>query len=202
MPGQLFTEYFLTDGIRHAPEWRTSVAKPQAFSAFARAVAERFEAFGHHDRPNEAVTEQELIRPVLALLGWVHTLPQQGASRNEDIPDHLLFADAESKERAAGRGDSENRYRDALLIEESKRFALPLDARDAADKFRAGTPHGQIRRYLSTADTVTDGRLRWGILTNGSTTAPARMQRRIAHVLLAFPPRVLHSARRRADPLP
>ena len=167
MPGQLFTQYFLTDGIRHTPEWRASVARPQAFTAFAGAVAKRFEAFSRYDSPNESVTEQDLIRPVLALLGWVHNLPQQGAARNEDIPDHLLFADAESKARAAGRGNSEERYRDALLIEESKRFGLPLDTRDATDKARSGTPHGQIRRYLSTADSVTDGRLRWGILTNG-----------------------------------
>ena len=167
MPGQLFTQYFLTDGIRHTPEWRASVEQPQAFTAFARAAAERFSAFGRYDNPNESVTEQELIRPVLALLGWVHTLPQQGTSRNEDIPDHLLFAGAESKNRAAGRSNSEARYRDALLIEESKRFGLPLDSRDAAGNARSGTPHGQIRRYLSTADAVTDGRLRWGILTNG-----------------------------------
>ena len=167
MPGQLFTQYFLTDGIRHTPEWRSSVERPQAFTAFAGAVAERFEAFSHYDSPNESVTEQDLIRPVLGLLGWVHSLPQQGAARNEDIPDHLLFADIESKARAAGRDDSEERYRDALLIEESKRFGLPLDTREATGKARAGTPHGQIRRYLSTADSVTDGRLRWGILTNG-----------------------------------
>ena len=167
MPGQLFTQYFLTDGIRHTPEWRASTDQPQAFSAFASAAAERFAAFSRYDSPNESVTEQELIRPVLVLLGWVHTLPQQGAARNEDIPDHLLFADAESKNRAAGRSNSEQRYRDALLIEESKRFGLPLDSRDAAGNARSGTPHGQIRRYLSTADAVTDGRLRWGILTNG-----------------------------------
>ena len=167
MPGQLFTQYFLTDGIRHTPEWRASVERPQAFTAFASAVAKRFEAFSHYDSPNESVTEQDLIRPVLGMLGWVHSLPQQGAARNEDIPDHLLFADTESKARAAGRNDSEERYRDALLIEESKRFGLPLDTREATGKARAGTPHGQIRRYLSTADSVTDGRLRWGILTNG-----------------------------------
>ena len=167
MPGQLFTQYFLTDGIRHTPEWQASVDRPQAFTAFAGAAAERFEACSRYDSPNESVTEQELIRPVLALLGWVHSLPQQGAARNEDIPDHLLFADTESKARAASRGNSEERYRDALLIEESKRFGLPLDTREATGKARAGTPHGQIRRYLSTADSVTDGRLRWGILTNG-----------------------------------
>ena len=167
MPGQLFTQYFLTDGIRHTPEWRASVEEPQAFTAFADAAAKHFEAFSRYDNPNESVTEQELIRPVLALLGWVHTLPQQGAARNEDIPDHLLFADAASKARAAGRSNSEARYRDAVLIEESKRFGLPLDSRDATDKGRSGTPHGQIRRYLSTADSVTDGRLRWGVLSNG-----------------------------------
>ena len=167
MPGQLFTQYFLSDGIRHTPEWRASVKQPEAFAAFARGVAERFKLFSQYDSPNESVTEQELIRPVLALLGWVHTLPQQGATGNEDIPDHLLFADADSKARAAGRSDSEERYRNALLIEESKRFGLPLDTRDATDNARSNTPHGQIRRYLSTADSVTDGRLRWGILTNG-----------------------------------
>ena len=168
MPGQLFTQYFLTDGVRHTPEWRASVAQPQAFTAFAGAVAERFKAFSRYDNPNESVTEQDLIRPVLALLGWDCNLPQQGAARNEDIPDHLLFADAASKARAASRRDSEARYRDALLIEESKRFGLPLDTRDATDKARSGTPHGQIRRYLSTADSITDGRIRWGILTNGA----------------------------------
>ncbi len=167
MPGQLFTQYFLTDGIRHTLEWEASVGQPQAFTVFAGAVAERFEAFSCYGSPNESVTEQDLIRPVLALLGWIHSLPQQGTARNEDIPDHLLFADAASKARAASRSDSEARYRDALLIVESKRFALPLDIRDATDKGRAGTPHGQIRRYLATADSVTDGRLRWGILTSG-----------------------------------
>ncbi len=167
MPGQLFTQYFFTDGIRHTPEWRSSVERPQAFTAFAGTVAERFEAFSHYDSPNESVTEQDLICPILEMLGWTHYLPQQGAARNEDIPDHLLFVDAVSKARAVGRGDSEERYRDALLIEESKRFGLPLDTREATGKARAGTPHGQIRRYLATADSVTDGRLRWGILTNG-----------------------------------
>ena len=52
-------------------------------------------------------------------------------------------------------------------VEESKRFGLPLDARDEHDVVRARTPHGQILRYLSTAENVSDGGARWGILTNG-----------------------------------
>ena len=164
MPGQLFTHYFLNDGIRATPEWRDS---GPAVSAFRERAAWIYEGFKAYHAPNEAVTEQDLVRPILEALGWAGYLPQQGSQRNEDIPDHLLFADTESKARAAGRGSSQERYLDALLIEESKRSGLPLDSRDPADRVQTSTPHGQVLRYLSTADTVSDGRIRWGILTNG-----------------------------------
>ena len=104
---------------------------------------------------------------MLELLGWTDYLPQQGAARNEDIPDLLLFPDAGSKKRAIARGSAEERYRDAIVVEESKRFGLPLDARDADDGHRSRTPHGQILRYLSTAEVESESRIRWGILTNG-----------------------------------
>ena len=94
-------------------------------------------------------------------------MPQQGATRNEDIPDLLLFPDAGSKERAAARIRPEERFRDAVVVEESKRFGLALDARDSDGPSRSRTPHGQILRYLSTADVESDSRIRWGILTNG-----------------------------------
>ena len=65
----------------------------QHAEAFGEGVRRRYDALQAHQNPNEAVTEQELIRPVLELLGWTDYLPQQGAARNEDIPDLLLFAD-------------------------------------------------------------------------------------------------------------
>ena len=167
MPGHLFTGYFLTEGIRATPEWRTSVASAQAFDEFREGVRQRYDALRRSADPNEAVTEQELVRPVLELLGWTDYLPQQGAARNEDIPDLLLFPDAGSKKRAIARGSAEERYRDAIVVEESKRFGLPLDARDADDGHRSRTPHGQILRYLSTAEVESESRIRWGILTNG-----------------------------------
>ena len=98
MQGQLFTEYFLNEGIRATPEWSASA---DAFGLFKEGVWERYEALSGAAEPNEAVTEQELIRPVLELLGWEDYLPQQGTVGGEEIPDHLLFVDAESKERAA-----------------------------------------------------------------------------------------------------
>ncbi|MCY3956238.1 MAG: Eco57I restriction-modification methylase domain-containing protein [Nitrospira sp.] len=167
MPGQLFTHYFLTDGIKATAEWKASVGRPEIFVALRDGVRQKYEAISRSVAPNEAVTEQDLIRPVLDLLGWTDYLPQQGAARNEDIPDHLLFADAGDKRRATAKKKPGGRYRDALVVQESKRFGLALDAHDKDDKIRSGTPHGQILRYLSTAETASEGRIRWGILTNG-----------------------------------
>ena len=167
MPGRLFTSYFLTEGIRATPEWTASVADSDSFASFRDGLLQRYKALSGSADPNEAVTEQELVRPVLELLGWADYLPQQGSARNEDIPDYLLFADAESKERAAARPISDQRFRDASVVEESKRFRLSLDTQDKGDTVQASTPHGQILRYLQTAETVSDNRIRWGILTNG-----------------------------------
>ena len=163
MPGQLFTHYFLTDGIKATDEWQSSCSQPEAFAAFRDGVQQRYDALSRSREPNEAATEQDLIRPVLALLGWADYLPQQGVARNEDIPDHLLFADADSKQQAAAEGNAGDRFRHAIVVEESKRFGFSLDSRER----QRGTPHGQILRYLATAETASEGRVRWGILTNG-----------------------------------
>ena len=167
MPGQLFTHYFLSDGIKATLEWKESVDHSETFAEFRNELLHVYTGFRGFQEPNEAVTEQNLIRPVLELLGWADYLPQQGASRNEDIPDHLLFADRESARRAATRRKPDERFRDALAVQESKRFGRVLDARDTHGRSKAGTPHGQILRYLSTAEIVSENRIRWGILTNG-----------------------------------
>ncbi|MDE2724302.1 MAG: hypothetical protein OXI59_13085 [Gemmatimonadota bacterium] len=168
MPGQLFTHYFLTDGIKATDEWKTSVSQPDTFAKFSTDIADLFEKFARFKDPNEAVTEQDLICPVLELLGWTDYLPQQGTARNEDIPDYLLFTDADSKQRAAER-KAEDRFRYAAVVEESKRFGLSLDSRDKTDKVQSNSPHGQILRYLATADIESESQIRWGILTNGGT---------------------------------
>ena len=162
MTGQLFTHYFLTDGIKTTPEWQASVDQPEAFAAFRNGVARHHSALSRSRNPNEARTEEELIRPVLELLGWTEYVPQPSAAGHEDIPDHLLFADAESKARAG------NPFEYATVVEESKRFELVLDSRDRNDRAQRGTPHGQILRYLATAEIESEGHIRWGILTNGS----------------------------------
>ena len=164
MKGQLFTQYFLTDGIRTTPEWAAAAGQ---LAGFRGGLGDLYRRFAGRHQPNEAVTEQDLIRPLLELLGWADYLPQQGAAGGEDVPDHLLFADAAAKARAAARTDSGDRYQDALVVQESKRFGLALDHRDRSAGLHGGTPHGQMLRYLTTAEIASEGRVRWGILTNG-----------------------------------
>ena len=168
MAGQLFTHYFLTDGIQATSDWQAVISQPEAFEAFTDGVRQSYGGLSHAQDPNEAQTEQDLIRPVLDLLGWTDYLPQQGTTGHEDIPDHLLFLDFASKGRAAATSNAKDRFRYAAVIEESKRLGVSLDARDKGGTSGSGTPHGQILRYLSTADSVADGRIRWGILTNGA----------------------------------
>ena len=174
MQGRLFTDYFLSDGIRATAEWR-GLASSDEFAAFRDGARRRFDLARGFSEPNEAVTERELIWPVLELLGWADYLPQQGAARNEDVPDLLLFADADAKARAVGRTSADQRYADGVAVGESKRLGLPLDARAGSTSSRepgesrraSRTPHGQMLRYLSTAEIESDGRIRWGILTSG-----------------------------------
>ena len=162
MPGHLFTEYFLTDGIRQTPERQT---QRRAFNTFRDEARRLFQDFPSAHNPNETQTEQDLIRPLLQLLGWTDDLPQQTSSGGENIPDLLLFPDPQAKARA---GSQASPYLQALAVAELKRFRRPLDTRGPGKGTQASSPHAQILRYLREADTVTDGNLRWGILTNGA----------------------------------
>ncbi|MCY3959450.1 MAG: restriction endonuclease, partial [Chloroflexi bacterium] len=163
MPGHLFTEYFLTDGIRQTPERQS---QRSAFNEFRDAARRLFQAFPTADNPNESQTEQDLLRPLLELLGWTDDLPQQTTSGGENIPDLLLFPDAQAKSRATTSNTSP--FLEALAVAELKRFRRPLDTRGKGKGTQTSSPHAQILRYLREAETAADGNLRWGILTNGA----------------------------------
>ncbi len=167
VPGRLFTDYYLSEGIRETDEWKDSVSSPGEFAEFKEAVSQLYQAVSGYSDPNEAVTESDLIWPILELLGWTDYLPQQGTSGNEDVPDLLLFPDADAKERAAARATAVERYLDGVAIGENKRLGLLLDEREGVGQKLSRTPHGQILRYLTTVETESEGRIRWGMLTSG-----------------------------------
>ena len=165
--GSLFASEFLRDAITRLPDWQElDDASLETLEAALREVFGRFPIAGS---PNESQTEDDLIRPVLARLGWAASLRQQNLSAHgrEDVPDGLLFADEAAKDRANRFAQEWKRYELGLAVVESKRWQRPLDRR-SGQHGEETAPSTQMLRYLRRIDDLTTGTLRWGILTNGA----------------------------------
>ena len=162
--GSLFAQDLLDSSIAAFPEW--AAYDDRDLAAFEREVQSLFNRFPTDGQPNETQTEDDLIWPVLRLLGWTESLRQQNLSARgrEDVPDGLLFADAAAKDRANQLAREWQRYEHGRAIVESKRWNLPLDR---GDEHRAA-PSTQMLRYLRRVDDLAKGKLRWGLLTNGT----------------------------------
>ena len=164
--GSLFAADFLTESVDDLPEWGAfDDAALDDFIAAARDVLGRFPT---RSTPNESETEDDLIWPILSHLGWNASLRQQklSATGRADVPDGLLFTDTAAKTRAVGLAEGQARYAVGATLVESKRWQRPLD-RASGQRGEALAPSTQMLRYLRRADDLTDGALRWGMLTNG-----------------------------------
>ena len=165
--GSLFAEDFLNEAITGLSDWQDLAEA--TFGDLEAALRGLFDRFPMDLSPNESQTEDDLIWAVLARLGWTFSLRQQNLSTigRQDVPDGLLFADGASKDRANRFAEEWRRYEHGLVVVESKRWSRPLDRRSGR---RGGesAPSTQMLRYLRRIDDLTDGKLRWGILTNGA----------------------------------
>jgi len=173
MQGQLFSTDFLLRGITETEPWRALTET--ALDAFI-AQLQTLYAVHHVDSAlNESQTEDELIEPVLAQLGWSDSwLSQVNLSQTgrEDVPDFLLFADPATKTRALAEKDDRRALHGIALLE-AKRWMRLLDRSEGKvgsnRKSRDfGAPSSQMLRYLSRADVMSDRAIKWGILTNGA----------------------------------
>lgn len=163
LQGGLFTSDFLIDAVQEMDEWQ----RWDNGAVFETKLQNIFNAFPIDQNPNESQTEDDLIWPILNYLGWTDYLTQQNLTPRgrDDVPDGLLFEDDAHKARANGFAEEWRRYEWGLAIVESKRWDLPLDRRSAR---QATAPSTQMLRYLRRVDDLTEGKLRWGILTNGA----------------------------------
>ena len=165
--GSLFAHDFLTESVVQLADWQA--LDDAALDDLDGALRTLFDRFPTAQTPNESQTEDDLIWPILGHLGWTASLRQQNLTTQgrQDVPDGLLFADAEAKDRANAFAEEWKRYEFGLAVVESKRWQRPLDRRSG----RAGeqtAPSTQMLRYLRRVDDLTTGHLRWGILTNGA----------------------------------
>jgi hypothetical protein len=164
--GSLFTRDLLIEGIRDTDAW---MRLDESTVAVVRArLAALFATFSKLKNPTEAETEKELIWPLLEAIGWSDMSVQQNLSvkARDDVPDALLFADANAKTIAAPLHPWQ-RFQHGVCIVEAKRWSRVLDREAARRKGEDGVPSTQMLRYLRRVDDVTKGGLRWGILTNG-----------------------------------
>ncbi|MGK2901241.1 MAG: Eco57I restriction-modification methylase domain-containing protein [Burkholderiaceae bacterium] len=169
MQGQLFTQDFLQRGIRETPPYQS--LDPAALTRFRDALHAVYAPLQADSQLNEAQTEQLVIEPVLAALGWGgHSMRQVNMSPKgrEDVPDLLLFADAPALQAARAEADEHRRYRHGQAMLEAKRWGRPLDRGDLLDARDPGAPSSQMLRYLSRADVVSNRAVKWGLLTNGA----------------------------------
>ncbi len=165
--GSLFAEDFLNDSITDTPDWREIGS--ETLDQFESDLKSLFSPFPAEHSPNETHTEDDLIWPVLDRLGWTDYLREQNLSERgrDDVPDGLLFGDADAKERANSFRQEWKRYEHGLAIVESKRWLRPLDRRSVKTG-EGSAPSTQMLRYLRRSDDLTAGKNRWGILTNGA----------------------------------
>jgi hypothetical protein len=162
--GALFTQDYLVEGITDTAQYRAvDVADARA------KLTAIFASFPYASGPNEATTESDLIWPILNALGWSEYLTQQNlsASGRVDVPDGLLFIDAAAKANANTHPEEYKRYRHGAAIIESKRWGRALDRAEGRKGDDKDTPSTQLLRYLRRIDDLTNGDLRWGVLTNG-----------------------------------
>ncbi|MEF2549633.1 hypothetical protein VQ045_21250 [Aurantimonas sp. E1-2-R+4] len=164
--GSLFTSDFVESSIAASPDWDT--ISDTDLSHVQTTLSNIYAAFPTGQTPNEATTEQDLIWPILGALGWRDYLTQQNLTTTgrRDVPDALLFIDRDAKTRANAGPEEWRRYEFGVAVLESKRWLRPLDRR-SEQRDEVTAPSTQMLRYLRRVDDLTNGSLRWGILTNG-----------------------------------
>lgn len=169
MEGKLFSQDFLSDGIRTTPVWESLTN--EALKTFHAALKSIYAPLAADSVLNEANTEADIIEKVLDLLDWQDLCLKQVTAtsrRRDDVPDFLLFPDSAAKQSARAEKREDRRYTYGIAIIEAKKWMRPLDRGDATDRLDPGTPSNQILRYLSSVEVASERKIRWGILTNGA----------------------------------
>ena len=162
--GSLFTRDYLNEAIQDEADYAAVDV-----DAIRETLHEIYNNFPTGRTPSEAQTEDDLIWPILAVLGWDQVLRQQNLAPvgRDNVPDGLLFLNAKAKSLADTHVEDWKRYNHGVVVVESKRWDRALD-RGLRKKDEANAPSTQMLRYLRRVDDLTSGNLRWGFLTNGA----------------------------------
>lgn len=164
----LFSANYLERRLLETALWREVGAT--AGEAFAQVKATYQAMQGLKLGPGEeANLEDKFIRPVLKALGFeydVQPVTQRGPKKKR--PDYALFAsDKELKEAKKQKGNLKRFFSHALTIAEAKYWGRPLNDTDRKDTLDSRDPTAQLVKYLEDVHHHSEGRIVWGVLTNG-----------------------------------
>ena len=164
-PPPLWSDAFLETEIREQPDYQALLDDSAEFDKFVEAARRIVGEVRAISSPDEQLTIERAITPLLAALGWPTPLPKRNLTSRDEI-DLALYADEAQRELSLGTSE-----RDQVLnadgIVECKEWGRPLDG--SGSGARPGeTAAQQLQRYLLIAGTDSAESLRWGILTNGA----------------------------------
>jgi hypothetical protein len=157
----LFSLHYLETRLPDHAEWHED---GQAVFAAVGALWQRAHELGASW--NEAQTEDELVKPILELLGWRYIPQVKNRSRGRiNRPDYALFADQTARDAAyPHQGEDAAFYNHALAIAEAKYWGRPLSQKDASGRDTWKTDNNPSHQMVSY---LVGTRCAWGILTNG-----------------------------------
>lgn len=155
----LFSNHFLVNRLTDLEEWK-SAPVDGALRDRMRSIFEGAKA--GLPAANEAQTENDLIRPILDLLG-LHYDVQTGLSawKGHRVPDYAVFPSDALLKSATPRRGTPAFWDDACSVIDAKSWSTGLD--DVGTGGSGRTPAQQITEYMRELDHP------WGVLTSGRT---------------------------------
>jgi hypothetical protein len=171
----IFTDHYLRHHLPKVEDWPLDIACESAYQKCRELVESRQTYLGKFDEYN---TRQDLIDPLLTLLGFRFSGEEPLPGKFKEKPDYILFANDDQRS-AAFAAEPRNLYAFAISLCEAKKYDHNLGEvshRDTPGRF----PHQQVADYLRNAidASIRKPYFNWAILTNGGEW---RLYHRLSH---------------------
>ena len=165
-PPPIWSDIFLREEIREQPEYQALLEDSAEFDKFVEAARRIVGDVRAIHEPDEQLTIERAITPLLEALGWPTPLPKRSLTSRDEI-DLALYADEAQRELSLASASEREQVLSADGIVECKEWGRSLDGSGSGARL-GETAAQQLQRYLLIAGTDSAEALRWGILTNGA----------------------------------
>ena len=160
----LWSDSFLGDDICRLTEYVDIRNESASFDAFLAASRKHISTLRSFSNPDEEITIERAVMPILRSLGWPTALPKRSLTNRDEV-DLAIFAEANNAELLLSQSERQQVLQSNGIVE-CKRWNRDFDAPGSGSR-KGETAAQQIQRYLLNAGTDSGESLRWSMLTNG-----------------------------------